>query len=140
MTERDSTRDDEPRVGDEEFISIARDPAMARLLRKQLESLADGRAGAVLAEMAKEVLSGRIGLREAVQVGAYQQELVASAENFERKWDEMSALEKSQAEAEGTKLLRQQQDEIDQEHRERQEQSLNPSQRSRHSANGWSAY
>ncbi|MEV6173936.1 hypothetical protein AB0L99_37700 [Streptomyces sp. NPDC051954] len=140
MTGRDSTRDDEPRVDDEEFISIARDPATARLLRKQLESLTDGRAGAVLAEMAKEVLSGRIGLRDAVRVGAYEQELLAGAEKFERKWDEMSEKEKSQAEAEGVRLLREQQDEIDEERRNRQQHSVRPGQQSRHSANGWSAY
>jgi len=140
MTERGSTQDEEPRVGDEEFISITRDPAMARLLRKQLESLTDGRAGGVLAEMAKEVLSGRIGLREAVRVGAYEQELLASAEKFERKWDEMSELEKSQAEAEGAKLLRQQQEEIDQERRDQQEQSPASRRQARHSANGWSVY
>jgi hypothetical protein len=140
MAERGSTQGDEPRVGDEEFISIARDPAMARLLRKQLESLADGRAGGVLAEMAKEVLSGRIGLRDAVRVGAYEQELLTSAEKFERKWDEMSELEKSQAEAEGAKLLRQQQDEIDQERRDRLEESPSPGRQSRHGANGWTAY
>ncbi|MFE7272664.1 hypothetical protein [Streptomyces sp. NPDC057623] len=139
MAERDSTHGDQPRVDDEEFVSIARDPALARLLRKQLESLADGRAGAVLAEMAKEVLSGRIGLREAVQVGSYEQELLATAENFERKWDEMSELEKSQAEAEGVKLLRQQQEEIDQELRDRQDEASGP-KRAGHSANGWSAY
>ncbi|MER5937477.1 hypothetical protein ABT121_09180 [Streptomyces sp. NPDC001928] len=140
MTGRDSTQDDEPRVGDEEFISVARDPAMARLLRKQLESLADGRAGAVLTEMAKEVLSGRIGLREAVRVGAYEQELLATAEKFERKWNEMSEQEKSQAEAEGARLLREQQDEIDQERRDQQQHSAGPGPQSRHSSKGWSAY
>ncbi|MFE4575246.1 hypothetical protein [Streptomyces chartreusis] len=140
MTRRDSNQDDEPRVGDEEFISIARDPAMARMLRKQLESLADGKAGAVLTEMAKEVLSGRIGLREAVRVGAYEQELLASAEKFERKWNELSEQEKSQAEAEGARLLREQQDEIDQERREQQEQSARPGVQSRHSGKGWTAY
>jgi hypothetical protein len=140
MAEHDSTQGDERRVDDEEFVSIARDPALARLLRKQLESLADGRAGAVLAEMAKEVLSGRIGLREAVQVGSYQQELLATAENFERKWDEMSELEKSQAEAEGATLLRQQQEEIDKERRDRQNEASGPNRQARHSANGWSAY
>jgi hypothetical protein len=140
MTEGGSSQKDEPRVGDEEFISIARDPAVARLLRKQLESLTDGRAGDVLAEMAREVLTGRIGLRDAVRVGAYEQDLLASAEKFEHKWDEMSELEKSQAEAEGAKLVRQQQEEIDQERRDRQEQSLGSRRQTRHSANGWSAY
>jgi len=139
MTGRSGAQDDERRVGDEEFLSIARDPALARLLRKQLESLTDGRAGAALAEMAKEVLSGRIDLREAVKVGAYEQELLASADKFMQKWDEMSDQEKSQAEAEGAMLLRQQQDEIDQERRERQ-QPMRPGSQSRHNAKGWSAY
>ncbi len=51
---------------------MGRDPAVARPLRKQLETMADGRAGVVLAEVAIEVLSGKISLRDAVRVGPYE--------------------------------------------------------------------
>ncbi|MGW7573993.1 hypothetical protein [Streptomyces sp. NPDC054765] len=132
-----SKNDDEPRVGDDEFVPLTRDPAMARVLRKQLEVLADGKGGQVLAEMAREVLSGRIGLREAVQVGAYEEELVRNVGTFQQKWDEMSAEERAHAEKEGTKFLEEQRAEIEQERRERGRETQ---AKSRHSAGTFSAY
>ncbi|MFJ6606824.1 hypothetical protein [Streptomyces lydicus] len=130
-----SSNDSEPRVGDDEFVPLTRDPAMARMLRKQLEVLADGKGGEVLAEMAREVLSGRIGLREAVQVGAYEEELVRNVGSFQQKWDEMSAEERAHAEKEGTRFLQEQRAEIEQERRGREAQA-----KSRHSAGAFSAY
>jgi hypothetical protein len=55
-------------VDDAEFLSSTRDQVQARALRKQLQQLAGCEAGGVLQEMAKEVLSGRIGPREALRV------------------------------------------------------------------------
>ncbi|MEU2785012.1 MULTISPECIES: hypothetical protein [Streptomyces] len=72
MNDDGTTRDGERRACDEELISMGRDPAVARPLRKQLETMADGRAGVVLAEVAIEVLSGKISLRDAVRVGPYE--------------------------------------------------------------------
>ncbi|MFJ3290197.1 hypothetical protein ACIPMW_33535 [Streptomyces sp. NPDC086669] len=141
MSEDETTREGERRACDEELISMGRDPAVARLLRKQLETLADGRAGAVLAEMAKEVLSGRISLRDAVRVRPYEHELLAAADRFGRKWDEMSELDRSQAESEGAKVLNQQQEEIDEERRRgREDDRPVPGPSTRHSARGWSVY
>ncbi|WP_432000023.1 hypothetical protein [Streptomyces sioyaensis] len=128
---------DDPRVGDEEFLPIARDPAMARVLRKQLEVLADGKGGDVLGEMAKEVLSGRIGLREAVRVGAYEEELVRNVEKFQHSWDEMSEEERSNAEKEGAKFLQEQRDEIEQERRARMRGAHD---RGRHAGSSFSVY
>lgn len=45
------------------------------------------------------------------------------------KWNEMPDLEKSQAEAEGAKLMRQQQEGIDQERRDRQNEASGPTKR-----------
>ncbi|MEU9503122.1 hypothetical protein [Streptomyces sp. NPDC048196] len=132
-----SNKDNEPRVGDDEFMSVTRDPAMARVLRKQLEVLADGKGGDVLAEMAREVLSGRMGLREAVRVGAYEEELVQNVGKFQQRWDEMSAEERSQAEKEGARFLEEQRAEIEQERRER---ARGTQAKSRHSAGGFSVY
>ncbi|MDI9830827.1 hypothetical protein [Streptomyces sp. KAU_LT] len=141
MSEDGTTRDGERRACDEEFISMGRDPAVARLLRKQLETLADGRAGAVLAEMAKEVLSGRISLRDAVRVGPYEHELLAVADRFGRQWDEMSELDRSQAESEGARVLNQQREEIhEEERRGRADDRAGRGPSTRHSARGWSVY
>ncbi|MFF9477263.1 hypothetical protein [Streptomyces sp. NPDC014733] len=130
-------RDDDPRVGDEEFLPITRDPAMARLLRKQLEVLADGKAGEVMQEMAREVLSGRIGLREAVRVGAYEEELVKHVDTFRGKWDEMSEAERAHAEREGAKFLEEQREEIA---REREERTRASREKSRHGGQRGSSF
>lgn len=132
-----NAKSEAPYVGEEEFLPIARDPAAARLLRKQLEVLADGKGGEVLAEMAKEVLSGRIGLREAVRVGVYEEELVRNVEKFQRSWDEMSEEERSNAEKEGVRFLQEQRDEIEQERRARMRGVQNES---RHGGGGFSVY
>jgi hypothetical protein len=129
-------RHDELRVGDEEFLGMARDPAIARLLSKKLDELAQGKSGEILGEMAREVLSGRLDLREAVRVGAYEQELVLNIDEAQKNLDRMSSEEKMQAEKEGAKILQQCQEEIDQEQREKSK----PGGKGRHGADGWSLY
>ncbi|MFI5657887.1 hypothetical protein [Streptomyces sp. NPDC051684] len=143
MTDSSGSPRGQQHIDDSEFLEIARDPALARLLRKQLETLAEGRSGKVLAEMASEVLAGRIGLREAVRVGAYDEALTSAAGKFQEGWDNMTEFERSEAEKEGSRVLSQQQEEIDQERL-----SQNPSGTrngdfrggNRHSSKGWSLY
>ena len=65
------------RVDDSEFLEMTQqDPAQAKILRQSLEHLASGLGGPALKEMAQEVLSGRMGLREAANVSAYAEEAV----------------------------------------------------------------
>jgi hypothetical protein len=105
-------------VGDEEFIAIARDPARARALRETLRKLAraDGGSGdGPLREMAREVLAGRIGLREAMQVGPYREALRDRARAGAGAYEGMSAAERTVAEAEGRRRLGAYQEETDRE-------------------------
>lgn len=113
----------EREVGDEEFLGIARSPERARSLRKSLQKLAgDGEspgAGGALQEMAREVLAGRVGLREAMQVPAYREALSERTSRGFRAVGEMSEAERREAEAEGQRRLDEFQREIDEEKRKR---------------------
>ncbi|MFI5749817.1 hypothetical protein ACIBBE_28700 [Streptomyces sp. NPDC051644] len=91
---------DEPEVGDEDFLEFTRDQARARALRKQLQQLAGGGAGGVLKEMAQELLSGRVGLREAMRVPAYSEALGERIRTFREAWEQMSP-EEQEAQKEG---------------------------------------
>jgi hypothetical protein len=111
---------DEQEVGDEEFLDIARDPARARTLRKSLQRLA-GSKDETLREMAREVLTGRIGLRQAMRTAAYREALQEGAKAGMRAYEQMSSEERSAAEAEALRQLDENQQEIDREQAERQE-------------------
>ncbi|MGW1162615.1 hypothetical protein ACWD5Q_29195 [Streptomyces sp. NPDC002513] len=110
---------DNHEVGDEEFLDIAKDPARARALRKSLQRLADSK-DETLREMAREVLAGRVGLRQAMRTGAYREALQESAKIGMRAYEQMSAEERSAAEAEGLRQLDDYEREIDRERAERQ--------------------
>lgn len=59
-------------ISDADLMDVAADPAQARRLHKALRTLADTPdADGRLKEMAREVLSGRLGMREALGSGAY---------------------------------------------------------------------
>ncbi|MFJ5535374.1 hypothetical protein [Streptomyces sp. NPDC093261] len=109
---------DEHQVGDEEFLDIAKDPARARALRKSLQRLADSK-DETLREMAREVLAGRVGLRQAVRTRAYREALQEKAGMGMRAYERMNAEERSAAEAQGLMQLDAYQKEIDQERVER---------------------
>lgn len=105
-------------VDDSEFLDIAEDPVEARLLRKSLQQLAGGGAGEALQEMAREVLSGRVGLREAVQISAYGDALAERAQSFKDEWDEKSEQEREAMAEEGRAVMAQERDEMEQERRD----------------------
>lgn len=126
-------------VDDSEFLDIAPDPAEARLLRKALQQLADGGAGEALQEMAREVLAGRTGLREAVTIPAYAEQLTAKARVFQEEWDQKTDEEREAWAAEGRQRIEQERAEMAEE--QRAQQQRRPGQRPpRHDGRGWSPY
>ncbi|WP_030239450.1 MULTISPECIES: hypothetical protein [unclassified Streptomyces] len=131
----DTSGPSERQVGDEEFLDIAGSQAEARLLRKALQQLSDGGAGQALQEMAREVLSGRMGLREAVSQGAYGGELIDKTESFRRDWESMSDREREELAEHGRQLIDEERREIEAERRE-----ADSGRSGRHSGRGWSAY
>ncbi|WP_208857826.1 hypothetical protein [Streptomyces flavidovirens] len=94
------------RVDESEFLEMSgQDPAQARVLRKSLEELASGRGGDALKEMAQEVLSGRAGLRDALDVSAYSDQLVAQAAPMAEKWAALPSAEREALAAEGERSM-----------------------------------
>jgi hypothetical protein len=108
----------ERQVGDEEFLDITQSQAEARLLRKALQQLSDGGAGEALQEMAREVLSGRMGLRDAVSHSAYGEELIAKNASFREEWESMSEREREELAEQGHQLIEKERREIEAEKRE----------------------
>lgn len=125
-------------VDDSEFLDIAHDPAEARVVRKALEQIAGGGAGEAMKEMAQEILSGRIGIRQAVQVSAYSDAMAEKGQEFREQWDALSQRERDERVAQGEKFLEEQRHEIDEERREMQRQHSGSKMRARHSAENWS--
>ena len=103
----------EREIDDAELMDVARDPEQAHRLHKALRTMSsnpnvDGR----LQRMAKEVLSGRIGMRDVIQTETYMdalgdrmQEIRRAAENEtlaekEAKRDQVERWERSRLEEE----------------------------------------
>ncbi len=94
-----------PDVGCEEFVTPGRDRARARVVHDALRELATGSAGDVLQEMARDVLAGRIGLREAVCVRAYADVLTERLETARAAWERVPPQERERQTAEARRLL-----------------------------------
>ncbi|WP_406476956.1 hypothetical protein [Streptomyces platensis] len=132
--------DDQPKKVDEsEFLDIAKDPAAARVMRKGLEQIAKGGAGEILKEMAQEVISGRVGLREAVRIPAYSDQMIEKFEAFKQDWDSLSEMERQQRAAEGGRYLEDQRRELEEAEREGRSNSKH-APRGRHDGSSWSLY
>jgi hypothetical protein len=128
----------EKQVDDSEFMDIAQDPAEARALRKALQQIAGGGAGDALKEMAQEILSGRVGLRQATQTSGYADALIEKAHPFREQWDAMSETERQARAVEGERALDEHRREIEEERRAAQPQ--NSKSGDAHSGKGWSLY
>ncbi|NBE51235.1 hypothetical protein [Streptomyces boluensis] len=110
-------------IGDADLTSMTHgDEARARALRKTLQKLADSdKAGPALREMAGEVLSGRIGLREAMRVGAYADALGEKLAEGRRAYEAIPREERERQMEAARGYLAEQRAEID---RERSEAAL----------------
>lgn len=108
---------DEPRIGDADLMNITGgDRARARSLRKALQKLADDHApDDPLREMAREVLSGRTGLREAARIPAYAEALGDRMVQGFREYDRLSPGERAGQAAAAQAYLAEQAAEADEE-------------------------
>lgn len=126
-------------VDDSEFLEMTQqDPAQVKILRQSLEHLASGLGGDALKEMAREVLSGRMSLREAANVSAYAEQAVEQAAPLAEKWASMSDRERDELAAEGERRLAEEQRRLDDERRADSENRSGG--KSRHDGRGWSLY
>jgi hypothetical protein len=125
-------------VDESEFMDVARDPAEARALRKSLEVIARGGAGDTLKEMAQEVLTGRVGLRQAAQTAGYTDALISKSEPFQEEWNGMTDSERHARAVEGERALENERREIAKEREITQGRSSHSA--GRHSGKGWSLH
>ncbi|MBT2387782.1 hypothetical protein [Streptomyces sp. ISL-11] len=95
----------EPQVGPEEFLTPGRDLARARMVHTSLRALAGGGAGSVLQEMAREVLSGRMGLGECLSVDAYAETLTSRAVEAYAEWERLPDADRERHMAEARRFL-----------------------------------
>lgn len=129
----------EKRLDDSEFLEMTQqDPVQAKILRKSLEHLASGLGGPALKEMAQEVLSGRMGLREAANVSSYAEEAVVQSAPLAEKWASMSDSEREALAADGERRLEEERRQLDDERRTESENRSGT--KSRHDGRGWSLY
>jgi len=136
----DSTPDSSGKpVDDSEFLEMTQqDPVQVKVLRQSLEHLASGLGGDALKEMAREVLSGRMGLREAADVSAYAEQAVEQSAPLAEKWAAMSDSERNALAAEGQRRLEEERRRLDEERRAESENQSGT--KSRHDGRGWSLY
>jgi hypothetical protein len=127
----------ERRVAAEEFMDLTPDPEQARQLRDSLEQLADKAADPVLQEFAQEVLSGRVGLREATYVPAYSEALIDQTQTFRQYWDSLPESQREELAEEGDKILNGQHGSTE---TSEQTSAQQPKSTNRHNARGWSLY
>ncbi|MGP4002249.1 hypothetical protein [Streptomyces sp. 8N706] len=115
----------ERQIGDEDLMDVAHDQEQAHRLRKALRTLADNPSvGGELQEMAQKVLSGRIGMRDAIQTERYMDALGDRLTQIRRAAEAQTPEER---EAQRAQVERWQQAQREEEERERAERD-GPSQ------------
>ncbi|MFI9647853.1 hypothetical protein ACIHAA_16345 [Streptomyces sp. NPDC052040] len=129
-----------PRTMDHsELLEMAQqDSAQAKILKQSLEHLASGLAGDTLKEMAQEVLSGRMGLRDAAAVAAYAEEAVEQSAPLAERWAALSEGEREALAAEGRSRLDEERRQL--EDGRRAEAENRSGTKARHDGRGWSLY
>lgn len=84
-----------------DLSGIPQNSAEAKVLKEILERLEEGVAGPLLQEMSREVLSGRISLREAVLGGGYSDVFEAGMKKFFCWFDQLTPDQIEQLQKEG---------------------------------------
>ncbi|MFD7918526.1 hypothetical protein ACFV3R_04795 [Streptomyces sp. NPDC059740] len=116
----------ERQIGDEELMDVAQDPEQARRLRKALQTLATNpNVGGRIKEMAQEVLSGHIGMKDAIQDPRYMDALGERMTEIRRKAEDMTSQEREEAREKAAAWMRAQEAEEDKERAELDGPSLN---------------
>ncbi|UNO39641.1 hypothetical protein [Streptomyces sp. MST-110588] len=110
----------ERQIRDEDLMDVAQDPEQAHRLRKALQTLATNpKVGGKLQEMAQEVLSGRIGMKEAIQTERYMDALGDRIQEIRHAAENQTTQEREAQRELVERWKRQQQEEEDRERAER---------------------
>ncbi|MGW3012557.1 hypothetical protein ACWC9R_27500 [Streptomyces sp. NPDC001219] len=90
----------ERQIQDEDLMDVAQDEEQAHRLRKALKVLADNpNVGGKLQEMAQEVLSGRIGMKDAIQTPGYMDALGDRMNEIRRAAEDQTMEEREESRA-----------------------------------------
>ncbi|GAA2652254.1 hypothetical protein [Streptomyces lunalinharesii] len=117
---------EERQIQDEDLMDVAQDPEQAHRLRKALKVLADNpNVGGKLQEMAKEVLSGRMGMKEAIETPGYMDALGDRLNKIRRDAENQTMDEREESRAKFAEWQKKQEAEEDRERAERDGPSLN---------------
>jgi hypothetical protein len=90
---------------DDDLVTMAGDAKLAKAVRESLEKLRDGSAGSDLAEMARDLLDGRIDLRTVAGSSAYAGDLTQGIGKFKTWESELSAEERATFEKDARKAI-----------------------------------
>ena len=95
---------DEDRL-DQQLARTAGSPALARAVKKQIQALRDGVAGPQLAEMARDLLDGRIELRTISSSDAYAQPLTEATSKYQAWYENLDETQRTDLAAETQRLM-----------------------------------
>ncbi|MGW1837182.1 hypothetical protein [Streptomyces sp. BBFR2] len=110
----------ERQIQDEDLMDVAQDPEQAHRLRKALKTLADNPSvGGPLQEMAKEVLAGRIGMKEAIQTPMYMDAIGDRIGEMRRAAENQTMAEREESREKFAAWRKQQDEQEDKERAER---------------------
>lgn len=110
----------EREIQDEDLMDVAQDPEQAYRLRKALKTLADNpNVGGRLQEMAREVLSGRIGMKDAIQTPSYMDALGDRMQEIRRAAENQTQSEREESREKFAAWQKQQEEKEDKERAER---------------------
>ncbi|MER5865672.1 hypothetical protein [Kitasatospora sp. NPDC002040] len=94
-----------PEISDDELLEVADNPTQARELRRALRTLADSDSvGDQLQRMARDVLAGRVGMREVVQSDTYLSAIGDRLGQIRRAAENLSPAEQKASEGRAEKL------------------------------------
>ncbi|GGU99977.1 hypothetical protein GCM10010211_79160 [Streptomyces albospinus] len=116
----------ERQIEDADLMDVAHDQEQAQRLRKALKVLAENpNVGGKLQEMAKEVLSGRISMKDAIETPDYMGALGDRMGQIRRAAENQTQAEREESRAKFAEWQEKQQQEEDRERAERDAPSLN---------------
>ncbi|MFE0191233.1 hypothetical protein [Streptomyces sp. NPDC059008] len=116
----------ERQIQDEDLMDVAQDPEQAHRLRKALKVLAENpNVGGKLQEMAQEVLSGRMGMKDAIQTPGYMDAIGDRMTEIRRAAEDQTMAEREESRAKFAAWQQEQEEKEAQERAERDAPSSN---------------
>jgi hypothetical protein len=95
---------DENRL-DQQLDEIAGSPALAKAIKRQIMALRDGSGGTQLAEMARDLLDGRIELRSIASSDAYAEPLTEATSRYRTWFENLDEDQRTSLAAETQRIL-----------------------------------